>query len=161
RELILNFQGTEVGRMSMDFLHDGLPETVREAVWKPTASRRVLAAGPHQSENPNQPATGASRPDAHTSNQDPLLALPAHPNIASKSWIIRQYDHEVQGCTVIKPIVNENHEEQREGPSDAAVVTPVLGSSRGLAIANGLATGLRDDPYLMTLAAIDECVRNL
>jgi phosphoribosylformylglycinamidine synthase len=82
--------------------------------------------------------------------------LLAHPNIASKRWIIRQYDHEVQGGTVIKPVAGLS-----DGPSDAAVITPVLGSSRGLAIGSGLATGLKDDPYWMTLAAIDECVRNL
>jgi phosphoribosylformylglycinamidine synthase len=41
------------------------------------------------------------------------------------------------------------------------VVLPVAGSKRALAIANGLATGLADDPYVMALAAIDECVRNL
>lgn len=47
------------------------------------------------------------------------------------------------------------------GPGDAAVVQPVAGSSRGLAIANGLCTGWCADPYAMTLAALDECVRNL
>jgi phosphoribosylformylglycinamidine synthase len=87
-----------------------------------------------------------------------LLDLLSHPNIASKQWIIRQYDHEVQGRTVIKPLTGDH---RLAGPSDAAVITPVLGSTRGLAIGNGLATGLKDDPYVMTLAAIDECVRNL
>lgn len=86
-----------------------------------------------------------------------LLSLLAHPNIASKHWIIRQYDHEVQGQTVIKPLTGARD----DGPSDAAVLTPELDSTRGLALANGLATGLSDDPYLMALAAIDECVRNL
>jgi phosphoribosylformylglycinamidine synthase len=154
-ELILRYQGTEVGRMSMEFLHDGLPENVREAIWKP-ASRGVLA--PVDDRNVAQASIRGGGPSG--SLQDALLALLAHPNIASKSWIIRQYDHEVQGRTVVKPLVNED-DDVRRGPSDAAVITPVLASSRGLAIGNGLATGLRDDPYLMTLAAIDECVRNL
>ncbi|MHC5023039.1 MAG: REP-associated tyrosine transposase [Planctomycetota bacterium] len=89
--------------------------------------------------------------------KDALLALLAHPNIASKHWIIRQYDHEVQGRSVVTPLVGP----AGIGPSDAAVILPVEGSTRGIAIANGLATGLRDDPYVMALAAIDECVRNL
>jgi phosphoribosylformylglycinamidine synthase len=89
--------------------------------------------------------------------RDALLQLLAHPNIASKRWIIRQYDHEVQGGSVITPLVGPHG----EGPSDAAVVCPVHGSHRGLAIANGLCTGLSEDPYVMVLAAIDECVRNL
>ena len=144
-ELILNYQGIEVGRLAMQFLHDGLPETVREALWqtpkrKNAQARRASAAA--------TPAIG-----------DALLQLLAHPNIASKHWIIRQYDHEVQGRTVIKPLVGQPP--RLEGPSDAAVITPVPGSSRALAIANGLATGWKDDPYVMTLAAIDECVRNL
>ena len=142
RQLILRYQGTEVGRLAMGFLHEGRPEEVREALWTPPA-----AATFRRSANRSHPA----------SIEDALVKLLAHPNIASKHWIIRQYDHEVQGATVVKPLVGP----AGAGPSDGAVITPVLGSSRGLAVACGLATGLRDDPYLMTLAAIDECVRNL
>ncbi|MHC5001497.1 MAG: phosphoribosylformylglycinamidine synthase subunit PurS [Planctomycetota bacterium] len=139
RELILNYDGTEVGRMSMAFLHDGLPRTVRCASWREAPATEPAG-------RPAPPALG-----------DALVRLLGHPNIASKHWIIRQYDHEVQGGSVVKPLVGP----RGRGPSDAAVVRPVAGSSRGLAIANGLATGLRHDPYVMTLAAIDECVRNL
>ena len=56
----------------------------------------------------------------------------------------------------MKPFAGPNN-----GPSDAAVVRPVPSSSKALAIGNGLATGLARDPYLMGLAAIDECVRNM
>jgi phosphoribosylformylglycinamidine synthase len=91
-----------------------------------------------------------------------LLDLLAHPNIASKRWIVRQYDHEVQGGTVLKPLVGPGG----IGPGDAAVIQPVPGSKKGLAIACGLAIPVGDpalggDPYLMALAAVDECVRNL
>ena len=142
RELLLRYDGVEVGRLSMDFLHDGLPQTTREAVWKPAwRDDRVT-----RTSDPPAPAI-----------KDTLLALLAHPNIASKRWIIRQYDHEVQGRSVVTPLVGFDG----NGPSDAAVILPVRGSTRGLAIANGLATGLCDEPYAMTLAAIDECVRNL
>jgi len=142
-ELVLSYHGTEVGRMSMEFLHDGLPETVREAVW----------AGKSTNLQVNK-----SKEKSTTTIAESLMALLAHPNIASKRWIIRQYDHEVQGGSVVKPLAGSPG---IDGPSDAAVICPVAGSNRGLAIANGLQTGLRDDPYLMTLAAIDECVRNL
>jgi phosphoribosylformylglycinamidine synthase len=146
-ELILTYAGEECGRVPMQFLHEGLPRVTREAAWTPIASRTV-------SVRDGEDSTGTTRP---TSLGDALLALLAHPNIASKRWIIRQYDHEVQGASVIKPLVGPHG----EGPSDAAVIQPVPGSQRGLAIANGLATGLCADPYVMTLAAIDECVRNL
>ncbi len=140
RELILKYDGTEVGRLSMEFLHEGLPQTTRDAVWSPRPSRAV-----------HSPDRGAD------SLRDALLRLLAHPNIASKRWIIRQYDHEVQGASAVTPLVGADG----DGPSDAAVILPVLDLNRGLSIANGLATGLRDDPYLMALAAVDECVRNL
>jgi phosphoribosylformylglycinamidine synthase II len=144
RDLVLRYGGTEVGRLPMDFLHAGLPETVRDAEWTP----------------PSIVAADSSRPDGtglRLSIADALLGLLAHPNIASKHWIIRQYDHEVQGRSALKSLVGRNG----DGPGDAAVVVPNPKRTRGLAIANGLATGLKDDPYLMTLAAIDECVRNL
>jgi phosphoribosylformylglycinamidine synthase len=86
-----------------------------------------------------------------------LPRLLSHPNITSKQCIIQQYDHEVQGRSVIRPIVGPNG----NGPSDAAVITPVRGSTRGLAIANGLATALEDDPYTIASSGIDECVRNI
>lgn len=143
RDLVLHYAGTEVGRLPMEFLHEGIPTPTREAVWS-GASRDVPVA---------RSAAGTGR----LTHSELLLALLAHPNIASKHWIIRQYDHEVQGQTVIKPLTGARD----DGPSDAAVLTPKLDSTRGLALANGLATGLAGDPYLMALAAIDECVRNL
>jgi phosphoribosylformylglycinamidine synthase len=78
--------------------------------------------------------------------------------VCSKEWIIRQYDHEVQGGTVVKPLVGL-HE---DGPGDAAVLTPVLGSRSGLAVGCGLNPRYGDlDPYAMAAAAIDEAVRNV
>ncbi|MCH2143309.1 MAG: phosphoribosylformylglycinamidine synthase subunit PurL [Phycisphaerales bacterium] len=138
RELILRYGGSELGRLSMQFMHEGLPDRVRQASWNPT--------------DVEVPA------EVCESDLSQMLhALMSHPNIASKRSIIRQYDHEVQGRTMIKPLVGPDG----EGPSDAAVITPVRGSTRGLAIGSGLATGLAADPYDMVLAAIDECVRNL
>lgn len=143
RELVLFFHGTEVGRLSMEFLHEGIPTPTRAAEWtprdpEPIKSDRAFDAG------------------------EVLRELLAHPNIASKRWIVRQYDHEVQGATAIKPFVGI----AQTGPSDASVVHPVPGSPRALAIGCGLAIGVGDpslggDPYEMALAGIDEAVRNL
>lgn len=150
RQLILCYEGIEVGRLPMSFLHDGLPTPTREAIWDPLwaleqaefCRKEPLSAGPR---------------GARESLLETTALLLAHPNISSKAWIIRQYDHEVQGGSVIKPLVGVGD----GGPSDGAVIRPVLGSTRALAIGNGLATGLAADPYVMGLAAIDECVRNL
>src|SRR4029453_14829291 len=74
----------------------------------------------------------------------------------SKHWIIRQYDHEVQGGSVIKPLLGP----QQIGPSDAAVIRPKLGSFKGVAIGCGLAPQV-EDPSAMAILAIDEAVRNV
>jgi phosphoribosylformylglycinamidine synthase len=82
----------------------------------------------------------------------------AAPNVCSKEWVIRQYDHEVQGGSVIKPLVGV----QNDGPSDAAVIMPVLGSWAGLAVGCGINPRYGDlDPYAMAAVAIDEAVRNV
>lgn len=145
-ELILNYHGREFGRLSMSFMHDGIPMPTRTAVWDPEVS---LASS---NNNAAHSCDGTVESILATT-----CALLRHPNIASKSDIIRQYDHEVQGGSVIKPLVGVG----TGGPSDGAVIKPSEKSQRGLAIANGLATGLAADPYVMGLAAIDECVRNL
>src|SRR5207237_3879945 len=63
-----------------------------------------------------------------------------------------------QGCSVVKPLVRV----ATDGPSDAAVIMPVLGSWTGAAIACGVNPRFADlDPYWMAAAAIDEAVRNV
>ena len=169
-ELILNYHDHEVGRMSMHLLHEGIPQPTREATWTAPQRAPSVSAGPDKAPrasegtpsttpSPTPPArAGGSTP----TNSDALLTLLAHPNIASKHWIIRQYDHEVQGNTVLRPLVGAGG----KGPGDASVIEPVPGTGRGLAIGCGLATGMGDpaasgDPYLAAIAGIDECVRNL
>ena len=77
--------------------------------------------------------------------------------MCSKEWVIRQYDHEVQAGSVVKPLVGVCN----DGPSDAAVVRPNLQSKRGLAISCGMNPRFGDlDPYWMAASAIDEAVRN-
>ncbi|MBG80909.1 MAG: phosphoribosylformylglycinamidine synthase subunit PurL [Phycisphaerae bacterium] len=137
RDLVLRYHGTEVGRLSMELLHEGVPQITREAAWQ----------------EPVIEEAGQDSPPI----DEMLKSLLSHPNICSRERIIRQYDHEVQGRSVVRPLVGP----EGDGPGDAAVILPVKGSSRGLAIGNGLATGWEEDPYLMVLAAIDECVRNI
>ena len=96
---------------------------------------------------------GYNKPDY----TDDLKQILGSLNVASKEWIIRQYDHEVQAGSVIKPLVGINN----DGPSDAAVVRPDLTSNRGLVISCGINPQYGDlDPYWMAASAIDEAVRN-
>jgi phosphoribosylformylglycinamidine synthase len=153
QELVLDFNGNEVARIAMKFLHDGIPMPTRKAV----VTRRGTGASPVSSftsssfENNKEHGRGA-----HVMMKDKLLATLAHPNIASKHWVIRQYDHEVQGGSAIKPLIGP----QQIGPSDASVVRPKLSSMKGIAIGCGLTPSVTD-PYQMAISAIDEAIRNV
>jgi phosphoribosylformylglycinamidine synthase len=139
-QLRLTYNGERVADLSMKFLHGGRPPVVRQATWKPTAK-----------------ASGGGNV-AKEDFTDTLCKILGSPNVCSKEWIVRQYDHEVQGGTVIKPLVGIAD----DGPGDASVVTPVLGSQAGVAIGCGLNPHYGDhDPYAMAAAAIDEAVRNV
>jgi len=88
-----------------------------------------------------------------------LLSLLKSYNIGSKEWIIRQYDHEVQGKTVIKPLQGiigyETH-------GDAAIIKPLRDSWKGLAITTVANPQIgKIDPYKGALYTVDEAVRNL
>jgi len=134
-------QGAPVVNLDMEFLHHGRPQRVLEALWQP------------EPQAPAQPPAGAPPPPAEL-----LLRLLAHPNIASKERIVRTYDHEVRGATVIKPFVGV----ALDGPGDAAVLQPLPHSQAGLALGCGINPRYgRVDPYWMALAAVDEALRNV
>jgi len=124
--------------LDMEFLHEGLPPMRLEAAWNP----------------PQHPEPGFSEPADLTGSLTELLG---RLNICSKEMVVRQYDHEVQGGSVVKPltgIVND-------GPSDAAVIRPVLDSMRGVVVSHGICPRYSDiDTYHMTACAIDEALRN-
>ncbi len=139
RKLVLRYGGTVVAALDMEFLHRGLPEFSRDASWAaPKLSEPVL---------PEKAGYG-----------EELKKILASGNVCSKEWIIRQYDHEVQGGSVVKPLTGARN----DGPSDAAVVRPVLSHFKGLAIGNGMNPRYGDlSPYDMAANAIDEAVRNV
>ena len=138
QELLLKYNDAEVGRLGMSFLHDGRPPVIRDAVFE-------------------VPAESPCRLPDRAEWDDDLKAILGSLNVASKEWIIRQYDHEVQAGSVIKPLVGINN----DGPSDASVVRPDLTSSRGLVVSCGMNPHLGDrDPWWMAASAIDEAIRN-
>ena len=142
KELVLKYEDNLVGRVTMQFLHDGRPPVIREATFEITDSCAT---------------DSASAVSASTEHTDDLRKILGSLNVASKESIIRQYDHEVQGGSVVKPLVGVNN----DGPSDAAVVRPDLTSNRGLVISCGMNPCYGDvDPYWMAASAIDEAVRN-
>ena len=160
--LKLMWHGKEVGKLPMHLLHDGVPTPTRAAEWAP--QDMDLKAPKHAVKTTAVPAT----------TEGSLLAILSHPNVASKHWVIRGYDHEVQGGSVVKPLVGP----KQDGPSDGAVVRPKLRSNRAIALACGMAPNLAEksnkpwpghakalasdgDSYHAVLNAIDEAVRNV
>lgn len=134
--LVVRSAGKPVVDLSMRFLHRGRPHRRLEARWEAP----LPAGGP----------TGRLD-DA----EDALLSLLQHPTIASKEAIIRRYDHEVGARTVVKPLVGH------AGPSDAAVLKPLVQSWRGVVVSHGINPLYGADPYAMAMLAVDEALRNL
>ncbi len=138
--LQLTYNGHTVGDLSMQFLHDGRPPIIREAIYEPPAIEPLDCP-----------------PMSADDHRDALLAVIGSLNVASKQWVIRQYDHEVQGGSVIKPLVGP----QCDGPGDAAVIRPRIETKRGLVLSCGMNPAYGDfDTYHMAASAIDEALRN-
>ena len=128
-----------VASLPMEFMHDGVPQLTLEAVWKAPdmPDIRVNVEGADEGEF--------------------LRRMLGRLNICSKEYIIRQYDHEVRGGSVIKPLVGV----LRDGPADAGVLRPLLESDAGLVISHGICPKFSDyDTYWMMANAMDEAVRN-
>jgi phosphoribosylformylglycinamidine synthase len=139
KKLELFYQGESVACLDMEFLHEGAPKIVKKAVWK-------QRPGPSRAARPPRDLTKA------------LLDLLSHPNIASKEWVIRQYDHEVQGATVLKPLVGVAD----DGPSDACIIKPRFDSFKGLVVSNGINFRYGDiDPYWMAVSCVEESLRQI
>ncbi len=138
--LLVQHQGATLVDIDMHFLHEGRPQRVLDAVW--------------DGASPAPDASGATNGD----HRAMLLKLLAHPSIASKERIVRSYDHEVGGMTVLKPLVGA----QSDGPGDAAVLRPLADGYAGLALGCGINPKYGEiDPYWMALACVDEALRNV
>jgi phosphoribosylformylglycinamidine synthase len=131
------YEGKTVARLSMEFLHDGLPQMNLTARWKPLPAKTATF-------------------NSQTLAAD-LLNLMKRLNICSKEYVVRQYDHEVQGNSVVKPLCGARN----DGPSDAAVIRLLPESFEGIVVSHGIVPRYSDiDTYAMTSCAIDEAVRN-
>ncbi len=145
KKLVVKHNGKIAAELGMDFLHNGLPRQKRKAVYR-------------ERKNSQQHDLFKKKVNQKTSYNEILKRLLAMPSIASKEWVIRQYDHEVQANTIVKPLTGT----ENDGPSDASVVRPVFGSRKAVAVANGINPRYGAiSPYWMAAAAIDEALRNI
>ncbi len=141
-KLHIKYQDKTCAWVDIDLLEKGFPKWEFDAIWIPPAERGLT-----------EPVLKEPRDYSRL-----ICDMMARPNICSKEWITRQYDHEVQGGSVIKPLVGIN----RDVPSDASVIRPVLSSNKGLAFSQSLFPWYsKIDAFHMMTCTIDEAVRRI
>ena len=138
---IVNYNGVEILNLDLDFTTGGpvykrpynLPDyDVGEAVKLPSYPENI---------------------------EEKIIDVIRQPEVASKDWVIRQYDHEVRGKTVLKPIQGPIG---KEVPGDSSVIKPVDNSWKGLALTSDINPYLMEaNPYHGTMSAVEEVCRNL
>ncbi|MBF0443454.1 MAG: phosphoribosylformylglycinamidine synthase, partial [Oligoflexales bacterium] len=155
--LEVNYSGKPVALLSLDFLHESLRPLSLAAEWKGPSEGKDWA------DTVAKPKIPWNRIGEKTGSriQSILIRLLEAYNITSKERWVRQYDHEVQAATIVKPFTGKS----MRGPSDSGVLwTKMHGGSEhsAIAISNGLCPRLSSyDGYLMAMWAVDEAVRNL
>ncbi|MCK4933749.1 phosphoribosylformylglycinamidine synthase, partial [Candidatus Bathyarchaeota archaeon] len=137
RVVKIHYKGVEVANLDTDFLFSP-PTTKRWAMWNETPFNEPTLVEPDDLE-------------------PYLLKLLSSENIASRERIVRTYDHEVKGNTVIKPLQGEFG-----GPNDAAVLKPLTNSWKGVVISCGMNPRYgKIDPFWMAASCIDEAIRQI
>ena len=132
------YNGKTVACIDMDFFHGGLPKMNLRARWE----RRIYDEEP------------LGEPKDYNNT---LFSMLKQWNVCSKEYVVRQYDHEVQGGSVVKPLTGKFN----NGPSDAGVVRPDLESMEGIVVSHGICPKYsKFDTYHMVGCAIDEAIRN-
>ena len=135
---IVRYEGRKIMDIDMEFLHNGLPRRIMKT--------EVVAFSPK----------GVKFPEKKSLSENFLIML-SRPNITSSEFISTQYDHEVQGSSVLKPLVGKGRVN-----ADATVIAPLLSSKKGVALSQGLYPHYSEmDSYRMAAASIDTAVRNL
>ncbi|PIP67553.1 MAG: phosphoribosylformylglycinamidine synthase subunit PurL [Candidatus Omnitrophica bacterium CG22_combo_CG10-13_8_21_14_all_43_16] len=139
KRLKLRYNGNVVCDLDMGFLHDGIPRFERKAVWA-------------------RPSYKECSPKNKKDFTQDLLKILSSWNVCSKEWVIRQYDHEVQGQSVLKPLVGIKN----DGPGDASIIRPKFDSKKGIIVSNGINPRFGFiDPYWMAGSCIDEALRQV
>jgi phosphoribosylformylglycinamidine synthase II len=135
--LILKYNGEIVGNLDPDFLFNQVP----------MSEKTVKIKNYNQRPSPFKPPANLEKF---------LLEIISSINIGSREWITKQYDHEVQGGSVLKPFAGE------KSPSDGAVIRPLLGSKKAVVLGFGINPSYGNiNPYRMAASVIEESLRNL
>jgi len=138
---VVNMRGKRIVDVDLHFLHEGLPRMILHSEWK---------------------APKSEEPELKEISGDELsrqmIDLVGRLNLCSKHYVVRQFDHEVQGGSMIKPLVGVKEDVH----NDAIVMRPILSSWQGVALSTGILPWYGDiDPYAMAECGIDTAIRNL
>jgi len=136
---VVDFKGRRIVDLDLDFLHNGVPQLVLRSAYEPPEIPEPVFPEPEK-------AAGI------------LKRMLGRLNLCSKEYVVRQFDHEVLGGSVLKPLLGRF----QDVAGDAAVVRPLLDSRQGLALSHGVHPGYGDiDPYWMAACSIDTAIRNV
>ncbi len=134
---VVKYQERKIMDLEMDFLHNGLPPRPMKTIY----SQKTYP----------EPTIPLKKDLTET-----LKSMLQRPNTASFEFVSQQYDHEVQGGSVIKPLQGKGRVN-----GEATVVRPVLSSKRGVVISQGINPSYSQiDTYHMAACAIDTAIRN-
>lgn len=134
---VVTYNGKSIMDIDMKFLHEGLPSRSMKSVYKPQISPE-----------PNFPEP--------INLAKILLTILRRNNISGFEFLSTQYDHEVQGGSVLKPLQGKGRVN-----ADASVVRPILSSKKGIVVSQGLYPAYSDvDTYHMAASSIDTAIRN-
>ncbi len=127
-----------VALLDIDFMHDGLPRMQLRAEWRLPVFPEPDFAGRDYSRD--------------------LATMVGRLNICSNEYKARQYDHEVKGLSVVKPLVGKH----RDVFSDATVTMVEQLSTEGIILSGGILPRYSDiDPYHMMASIIDLAIRRI
>jgi len=137
RSCVVEYKGEKIMDVDIKFLHDGLPKRPMITTYTP----------PHYDE----PSFSLPK-DLNKTVQQMLKRL----NITGFEFLSKQYDHEVQGGSILKPLQGKGRIN-----AEATITQPLLTSKKGVVLSQGIYPSYSDiDTYHMAACAIDTAIRN-
>ncbi|MGN7618613.1 MAG: phosphoribosylformylglycinamidine synthase subunit PurL [Ehrlichia sp.] len=138
KKAVVLYDKSVIMDVDVDFLHNGIPKLhLKTKPWSKTTIPTIPKA-------------------TNKSLEIELKEMMERMNICSKEFISSQYDHEVQGTSVVKPIQGKGRVD-----GDAIIIRPILSSNRGIVKSQGLGSSYGEiSTYHMAACAIDTAIRN-
>ncbi len=167
KKLQIYFGKKRICMLDMDFLHNGLPQRtmiakkpkhVIPALYVIPAKAGIHAlTGSRIKSGMTETESGMTVLKTQKQWTKTIVDILSHGNICSKEPIVRLYDHTVQGTNILQPYIGE----KLDGPTDAAVMKPMLNKPYGMIIAHGLNPVFNNiDPYRGSIWALVEALAN-